>query len=238
MCHFLCYNESILEQNRRTIYQHLSFLAGLSCYLFRTIKGKVRRIKQNRNVERARELLKICFDTFCENGLENTGMQKLADACKVTKAGLIYYFGSKDNIVIESTAYCMAKVEDDFMAKAPTSFSDIERFLQEMPYLTAKLHGTKYRFMYQVYASPQYREYGKAFFKGVNVRYHKYAEMLSGKLQMPVDYIQGMIYIFVRACVHYALFEDEEYLNLQLNTIHTSLRAFITEEMRQKGKIV
>ncbi len=238
MCHFLCYNESILEQNRRTIYQHLSFLAGLSCYLFRTIKGKVRRIKQNRNVERARELLKICFDTFCENGLENTGMQKLADACKVTKAGLIYYFGSKDNIVIESTAYCMAKVEDDFMAKAPTSFSDIERFLQEMPYLTAKLHGTKYRFMYQVYASPQYREYGKAFFKGVNVRYHKYAEMLSGKLQMPVDYIQGMIYIFVRACVHYALFEDEEYLNLQLNTIRTSLRAFITEEMRQKGKIV
>ncbi len=198
----------------------------------------MRRIKQNRNVERARELLKICFDTFCENGLENTGMQKLADACKVTKAGLIYYFGSKDNIVIESTAYCMAKVEDDFMAKAPTSFSDIERFLQEMPYLTAKLHGTKYRFMYQVYASPQYREYGKAFFKGVNVRYHKYAEMLSGKLQMPVDYIQGMIYIFVRACVHYALFEDEEYLNLQLNTIRTSLRAFITEEMRQKGKIV
>ena len=238
MCHFLCYNESILEQNRRTIYQHLSFLAGLSCYLFRAIKGKVRRIKQNRNVERARELLKICFDTFCENGLENTGMQKLADACKVTKAGLIYYFGSKDNIVIESTAYCMAKVEDDFMAKAPTSFSDIERFLQEMPYLTAKLHGTKYRFMYQVYASPQYREYGKAFFKGVNVRYHKYAEMLSGKLQMPVEYIQGMIYIFVRACVHYALFEDEEYLNLQLNTIRTSLRAFITEEMRQKGKIV
>ncbi|MGI5893708.1 MAG: TetR/AcrR family transcriptional regulator, partial [Candidatus Merdivicinus sp.] len=168
---------------------------------------------------------------------ENTGMQKLADACKVTKAGLIYYFGSKDNLVVEATAYCMAKVEDDFMAKAPTSFEDIERFLREMPYLTAKLHGTKYRFMYQVYASPQYREYGKEFFKGVNVRYHKYAEQLSGKLQMPVDYIQGMTYMFVRACVHYALFEDEEYLNLQLNAIRISLRAFIIETMQQKGDI-
>ena len=62
---------------------------------------------------------------------------------------------------------------------------------------------------------------------GVNLRYHKYAELLSGKLQMPVDYIQGMIYIFVRACVHYALFEDEEYLNLQLNAIRSSLQAFI-----------
>ena len=165
-------------------------------------------------------------------------MQKLADACKVTKAGLIYYFGSKDNLVVEATAYCMAKVEDDFMAKAPTSFADIERFLREMPYLTAKLHGAKYRFMYQVYASPQYREYGKEFFKGVNVRYRKYAEMLSGKLQMPAEYIQGMTYMFVRACVHYALFEDEEYLNLQLNAIRASLRAFIAETIRQKGDFI
>ena len=179
--------------------------------------------------------METCFNVFCENGLENTGMQKLADACQVTKAGLIYYFGSKDNLVVEATGYCMAKVEDDFMAKAPTSFADIERFLREMPYLTAKLHGAKYRFMYQVYASPQYREYGKEFFQGVNVRYHKYAELLSGKLGMPVDYIQGMIYIFVRACVHYAMFEDEAYLNLQLNAIRISLRAFIAEAMRQKG---
>ena len=144
----------------------------------------------------------------------------------MTNAALVYYFGSKDNIVIESTAHCMAKVEDDFMAKAPMSFADIERFLREMPYLTAKLHGEKYRFMYQVYASPKYREYGKEFFMGVNVRYHQYAALLSGKLGMPVDFIQGMICIFVRACVHYAMFGDEEYMELQLDANRTSLRLF------------
>lgn len=181
------------------------------------------------NLERRIELLKICFDTFCESGLENTGMKKLADACGITNGALIYYFGSKDNLVIESTAYCMAKVEDDFIANAPTSFEDIERFLREMPYLTAKMHGAKYRFMYQVYASPKYREYGKEFFKGVNVRYHEYAVQLSKKLGMPADFIQGMTYIFVRACVHYALFEDEEYLKLQLGAIRTSLRLFLKE---------
>ena len=135
----------------------------------------------------------------------------------------MYYFGSKDNIVIESTALCMAKVEDDFMVRAPQSFDDIERFLREMPYVTAELHGAKYRFMYQVYSSPKYIEHGREFFKGVNVRYRRYAEILSGKLGLPVDFIQGMIYIFVRACVHYAMFGDEEYLNLQLQTIRTSL---------------
>ena len=60
-----------------------------------------------------------------------------------------------------------------------------------MPVLTAKLHGAKYRFMYQVYASPKYREYGKAFFQGVNIRYDQYARQLSGKLGLPVDLIQG-----------------------------------------------
>ena len=121
----------------------------------------------------------------------------------------------------------MAKAKDHIIAKAPTSFEDIKRFLNEMPHLTAKLHGKKYRFMYQVYSSPKYREQGKEFFKGVNVRYKEYADELSNKLGMPSDYIQGMTYIFVRACVHYALFEDEEYLNLQLNAIRSSLKAYI-----------
>ena len=177
--------------------------------------------------ERRTAFLETCFDTFCEHGLENTSMKMLADACGVANGNLVYYFGTKDNIIIEATAHCMAKVENDFMAQAPTSFADIERFLREMPYLTAKLHGAQYRFMYQVYASPKYREYGKEFFKGVNIRYHNYAELLSGKLGMPADFIQGMTYMFVRACVHYALFEDEDYLQLQLNAIRTSLWAFI-----------
>ena len=94
------------------------------------------------------------FDPFCGNGLGNTSLKRLADACGVSKESVLYYFESKDNLVIEATAHCMAKVEKDFMAQAPTSFADIERFLREMPYLTAKLHGAKYRFMYQVYASP------------------------------------------------------------------------------------
>lgn len=179
--------------------------------------------------ERRIAFLETCFDVFCENGLESTSLKMLADACGVTNGNLLYYFGNKDGIIIEATAHCMAKVEDDFMARAPKDFADIERFLREMPYLTAKLHGAKYRFMYQVYASPKYRGFGRDFFKGVNVRYRKYAELLSGKLGMPTDFIQGMIYIFVRACVHYALFEDEEYLKLQLETIRTSLRLFMKE---------
>ena len=153
----------------------------------------------------------------------------MADACNVTKTGLVYYFGNRDGIIMEATAHCMAKVEDDFMARAPRNFADIERFLREMPYVTAKLHGAKYRVMYQVYASPKYSQQGKEFFKGVNVRYRKYAEMLSTKLGMPADFIHGMIYIFVRACVHYAMFEDECYLQSQLEALKQAIRLLMTQ---------
>ncbi len=98
--------------------------------------------------ERRLEFLETCFDTFCKNGLENTTLKMLADACGAANGNLVYYFDTKDNIIIQSTAHCMAKVEDDFMARAPVSFDDIERFLKEMPYITAQLHGKKYRFMY------------------------------------------------------------------------------------------
>ena len=191
-------------------------------------------MRPDQHEARKLELLETCFDVCCQHGLENTSLLMLSKACGLTNATLLHYFPSKDAIIIQATAHCMAKVEDDFMARAPRSFSDIERFLREMPAVTAQLHGAKYRFMYQVYASPKYREYGKDFFKGVNGRYHQYAVELSGKLGLPAAYVQGMIYIFVRACVHYALFEDEEYLQLQLNAIRASLTAYLAQGSREK----
>ncbi len=177
--------------------------------------------------QRKIKIMEKCYDCYCENGIASTGLKALAKACDMTTGNMYVYFDSIDDLIIQSTAYCMAKVEDEFMALSPKDPADIKRFVEEVPYWTAKKHGKKYRFMYQVYASPKYREQGKEFFRGVNVRYHQYAVLLSGKLGLPADFIQGMTYMFVRACVHYALFEDEDYLQLQLDAIRASLQAVI-----------
>ena len=180
--------------------------------------------------------LETCFNVFCENGLENTGLKMLADACGVSNANLLYYFGDKDSIITEATAHCMAKVEDDFMEQAPKDMADIKRFLEEIPYWTAKKHGKKYRFMYQVYASPKYREYGKEFFEGVTERYTEYAEFLEPRIVIPQKIIRPLIYLFVRACVYYALFEDEEYLLPQIERIDAVL-PLIAEKYGGKARI-
>ena len=117
------------------------------------------------------EMMEKCFECYAENGLTGTGIKALAAACGCTTGNLYSYFNSVDELILESTAYCMAKVEDDFMKKAPTDPKDAMRFIEEIPYWTAKKHGKKYRLMYQVYTLPKYMEYGKRFFEGVNERY-------------------------------------------------------------------
>ena len=179
--------------------------------------------------ERKTEIMERCFECYAENGFTGTGIKALAAACGCTTGNLYAYFKNLDELIIESTAHCMAKVEDDFMAKAPTDAKDVMRFIEEIPYWTAKKHGKKYRLMYQVYTHPKYIEYGKKFFKGVDKRYTEYAKLLEPKLGIPCDVLTPLIFILVRACVHYAMFEDEEYLNLELNAIRISLRLFIKE---------
>ena len=175
----------------------------------------------------------LCFECFCKKGIEATSTQKLAEACGMSSGNMFHYFKSKDEIIVESTAYCMAKVEDDFMQHAPESYDDIKRFIKEVPYWTAKQHGEKYRFMCQVYTSPQYRQYGKEFFKGVRERYTDYAKSPEPKLGIPWRVLQSLIYIFVRASVHYALFEDDEYLLAQTRLLEEIIPSICAKRVEE-----
>lgn len=178
-----------------------------------------------------------CFECYAENGLNGTGVQALANACGCNPASFYQYFDNLDDLIVQSTAHCMAKVEDDFMALAPTDAKDVMRFIDEIPYWTAKTHGKKYRLMYQIYTHPKYIEYGKQFFDGVDKRYAGYAKSLEPKLGIPNEVLTPLIFILIRACVHYALFEDEYYLKSQLSVLKLSIEMFIQKYRTGKGAV-
>ena len=174
-------------------------------------------------------LMEKCYDCYAENGLASVGTRKLAESCGCSSAVLYIYFRDLDDLIVQSTAYCMEKVEDDFMAKAPTDPQDLMRFIDEIPYWTARQHGKKYRLMYQVYTHPKYIRYGKQFFEGVNRRYTEYAKSLEPKLGIPYTTITPLIFILIQACVHYAMFEDEYYLQSQLEALKQTIRLLMTQ---------
>ena len=186
----------------------------------RTVNEEARRAKRI-------EIMETCFDSYAENGFTSVGIKAIAKACDCNVASIYQYFDNLDDLIIQSTEYCMSKVEDDFMAKAPTDVEDLWRFIDEIPYWTAKKHGKKYRLMYQIYTHPKYREYGKKFFDGVNERYTEYAKSLEPKLGIPYEKLTPLIFILIRACVHYSLFEDEFYLKSQIAVLKEALELFV-----------
>ena len=188
----------------------------------RTYNEEARKAKKTDIMERS-------FACYAENGFSSVGIKAIAKACDCSVATLYLYFDNLDDLIVKSTEYFMGKVEDEFMAKAPTDVEDLWRFIDEIPYWTAKNHGKKYRLMYQVYTHPKYREYGQKFFKGVDERYTEYAKSLEPKLGIPHEKLTPLIFILIRACVHYALFKDEFYMKSQIETLKETLELFITK---------
>lgn len=186
----------------------------------------MRVVNEKAHQARKNEMMERCFACYAEYGLSGIGIKGIAQACGCTPASLYQYFENLDDLIIQSTAYCMAKVEEDFMAKAPTDVEGVMRFIEEVPYWTAKNHGEKYRLMYQVYTHPKYIEHGKRFFEGVNERYTEYAKQLEPKLGIPYTVLTPLIFILVRASVHYAMFEDEYYLKSQMEVLKQGVSLF------------
>lgn len=180
---------------------------------------------QNKKIE----LMEKAFDCYAQHGLHAIGIKGLAGACGCTSANLYTYFADLDELIVQSTAYCMRKVEDDFMALAPRHIGELEQYIDEIPYWTAKKHGQKYRLMYQVYTCPKYQASGREFFREANQRYAGYAALLEGSLGIPGDVLTPLIFLWVRACVHYALFGDECYLQSQLGVVKKDIRQFLSK---------
>ena len=186
----------------------------------RTVNEEARRHRQI-------EIMETAFNCYAENGFCTVGIKEIAKACGCSATALYLYFDNLDDLIVKSTEYCMSRVEEEFMAKAPTDVEDLWRFMDEIPYWTAEKHGKKYRLMYQIYTHPKYREYGKKFYEGVNERYTEYAKSLEPKLGIPHEKLTPLIFILIRACVHYALFEDEFYMKTQIETLKETLELFV-----------
>lgn len=185
--------------------------------------------------QRKNEIMESCYACYADLGFYGTGIKQLAKYCGCTSANLYVYFDNVEDLIIQSTEYCMSKVEAEFMAKAPTNVEELWQFIDEIPYWTAQTHGKKYRLMYQIYTHPKYREYGQKFFAGVDQRYTEYAKILESQLGIPYEKLTPLIFILIRASVHYALFEDEFYLESQIGILKECVMMFVEKYGSGRG---
>ena len=103
----------------------------------------MRTVNEQARREKRIDIMEKCFDCYAEHGLTEVGVKTIAEACGCNVASLYQYFENLDDIIVQSTEYCMSKVEEDFMAKVPTDVGELWRFIDEVLYLTAKKDGKK-----------------------------------------------------------------------------------------------
>ena len=64
------------------------------------------------------ELMETCFNGFADLGLHGTGIRTLAKHCGYNTTMIYTYFEDLDDLIIQSTEYCMSKVEDEFYLRS------------------------------------------------------------------------------------------------------------------------
>ena len=78
-------------------------------------------------------IMEKCFECYAEHGFNSVGIKGLAKSCGISSGNLYSYFENLDELIILSTEYCMGKVEDEFMAKAPPMWRTYGGLLTRYP---------------------------------------------------------------------------------------------------------
>ena len=128
----------------------------------------------------------------------------------------------------------MIKFEREFMKKAPRSRADLKNYLEKFPRWMQKNYGEHMRFVYQVYTSPKYKKQGYDFFSGIPKRYDTFIHHIAKNLDVSFESIQALYYLYITSTLQYALFKDEVYLDVEVNSIYNMCLEVFEAEDRKK----
>lgn len=88
---------------------------------------------EKQHQEKKEEFMKKCFECYAEHDSGNVGIESLGKACGVASGNLYTYFDDSDVLIVESTEYCMAKVEKDFLQRAPRNVDELKLLSTKFP---------------------------------------------------------------------------------------------------------
>lgn len=181
---------------------------------------------EDKFLQKKASIMRACFDCYAEKGLQGTGISSLAKSAGISKASLYTYFENVDQIILESTAYCMKKVEDDVMRQLPHTREELLRVVDTFPQWLARNHGKRYRLMHQVYSHPRYHGERMHYLDDVNARWTRIAGSVASILGLPEQTIKPLVFIYMRAAQNYAMFGDAYYLDLQVASVKTLVQMY------------
>ena len=170
------------------------------------------------NLERKKEITGIFLKTFMEKGLSETSTRDLSNAINLQSGALYYYFSSKDEAVVACAEEAAVQIENKLFSVALRMCEQPKAMFEELIPIASNLSSTM-KFFTQVSSTPKYRKSMDSILLRLSLRYRYYSKKIAEKYNWKVEDIEPFVYIYITAIANYMIFEEECYIEPQINYV-------------------
>lgn len=179
---------------------------------------------RERTIKTIDEMLDLSFKYLTEHGLENASIRDLAHGTGMSLGSIYYWFESKEDLVLNSVKYGLAKSSTRIFTNAFEVINDLEKFIENVLELV-KEEQMSLRTVFQAATSPIYGDSIRSNSATLNGTYDEYINTLSQQTGVPYDDIRPIVYLFVATVLDYVVWNDYEFSKSQLKYIYGILRS-------------
>ena len=172
-------------------------------------------------------IIEKCYECFVKSGIENTTTRDFCAAANINSNTLYYYFGSKNQILIECVNYGFMQIESaylDALKEFGSSSFDIFPRLANI----GLDYAPQMRFLHQAVSSPAFEEHRESQFRRVNEFYDRLGKDLAELLDCPYEIIIDYIYEIMTLMSYYSLWGSRDMAAIQFNRIFNEFSNAVT----------
>ncbi len=177
------------------------------------------------------KILEGTFDFLIKNGLENATIRDICDHIGYSRGAVNRYYQHKKDLICAAAEYGLRRISDKVFTNFYNDASDVDNFFATCLNYIDEVKD-ELRFIYQVASSPVYGEMMHNSTFRFRHSYDDYARKLAEMSGGSFEDIQPIIYSFAATIVDYAIWQDREETQVQLNYLCKMLK----KGMKQKVK--
>lgn len=168
------------------------------------------------------EVLDKVFCFLVKRGLESASIREISRGTGLTQGSLYYWLTDKTTIICEATEFGLKKVTDEIFTYVFSSLNDLDKFFAECLDKMSE-YRNELRFIYQMSASPIYGEKIRNDGKYFRSMYDKYAVRLAEFFKCDIEKLKPIVYILVSSVCDFAIWEDRNTAQRQIDFVHSIL---------------
>ncbi len=177
-------------------------------------------------INRKKEIVSKCLQTFVDNGLIEISMRDLGAACGMDAAGIYYYFKGKDELVIACAEEATVRIESELFGAALADIENPEMLVRDLDRKAVTMRPLM-QFFISVCVSQKYSGQLKEVRYRQGDRYRYYIGKIADKLGCSYDDVAPLVYIVSNTMFSYMIFDPDNFSAPQLRTVYDALSGLL-----------